>query len=352
MSMRTKQKKKMIAWYIIIGIVVLVVVVFAGFLAFKAAGRASLKKKAASESPLTITGDAGEEEVGGDDEGVITRDGKKYKYNDDVYTILCMGVDLKGTTMAEKAALGEGSQSDANFLLILDSTNKKISVLAIPRDTVTAIDVCDLSGQYYDTVETQIALQYAYGDGGELSCELMEKAVSNLLYNLPINAYISIDMNAIPVVNDAVGGVTLEALDNISADGYKYYKGETVTLQGRGARVYVQARDCNEDYSAHSRLLRQKQYLTAFMSQAIKATKEDITLPVTIYNSITDYMMTDITASEVTYLATVAMGCEFSSDNFYVVPGEQQLGDIYEEYHVDEDALYDLMLELFYIPVE
>lgn len=351
MSTRTRQKKKLIVWYVVIGIFVLIVAAFAAFLAVKAAGKNSLKNRAVSASPLTSSAML-DTETGGDGEGLISRNGVKYRFNENLYTILCMGVDVKGTTITDKAELGEGSQSDANFLLVLDSENKKISVLAIPRDTITEIDICDMFGQYFNTTETQLALQYAYGDGGAGSCQSMEKAVSNLLYNLPINAYVSIDMNAIPVVNDAVGGVTVTALEDINKGGLSVKKGQTVTLQGKQARVYVQDRDTGTDYSAYSRLMRQKQYLTAFMKQAINATKEDITLPLSLYNSITEYMITDITASEITYLATVAMGCSFSEDNFYVVPGEQQKGYIYEEYHVDEDALYDLMLEIFYIPVD
>lgn len=351
MSTRTRQKKKLIVWYVTIGIFVLIVLAFTAFLAIKAAGKNSLKNRAVTASPLTSSAML-DTETGGDGEGLISRNGVKYRFNENLYTILCMGIDAKGTTITEKAELGEGSQSDANFLLVLDSENKKISVLAIPRDTMTDIDICDVFGQYYDTVETQLALQYAYGDGGTGSCQAMEKAVSNLLYNLPIHAYVSIDMNAIPVVNDAVGGVTVTVLEDINSGGYSMKKGETVTLKGKQARVYVQERDTNVDYSAHSRLMRQKQYLTAFMKQAMSKTKEDITLPLTIYNSLTEYMITDITASEITYLATVAMGCSFSEDNFYVIPGEQQKGNYYEEYHVDEDALYDLMLEIFYTPVE
>ena len=35
----------------------------------------------------------------------------------------------------------------------------------------------------------------------------------------------------------------------------------------------------------------------------------------------------------------------------YTVPGETVMGDQYEEYYVDEDALLNLIMEVFYVPV-
>lgn len=344
------QKRKKVLKYVCIGICVLAVSVPAVFFGLRAAGRSSLRNRAAGAQILSesMTGI----ETGGEDEGLIYRDGVKYRYNENLYTVLCMGIDVRMLTLVQKAETGQGTQSDANFLLVIDNENRKISIVAIPRDTMTDIDLYDGDGQCYDTVNAQLALQYAYGDGGTLSCTAMQKAVSRMFYNIPIHAYVAIDMNVIPVVNDAVGGVTVEVLENIVNDGNPMMKGQTITLKGEQATVYVQSRDTGVDFSAQSRLMRQKQYLTAVTEQAMRATREDITLPVSVYNSIQPYMITDITSSELTYLATSAIGCDFSEDNFYVVPGEQEKGYFYEEYHVDEDALVDLILDVFYIPAE
>ena len=32
-----------------------------------------------------------------------------------------------------------------------------------------------------------------------------------------------------------------------------------------------------------------------------------------------------------------------------MVPGEQVMGDYYEEFHVDEEQFYEMILDLFYI---
>ena len=343
---KSRGRKRRILLCVLIAIFVVVVAAFTGFLVVKAMGRASLVKKAEIHVPSLISDVS--LETGAEEEGVVYRNGKKYRYNQSLITVLCMGIDSREENL-EAGEMGSGGQSDANFLLVIDEANHRLSVIAIPRDTMTDIDLYDMHGQYFDTVPAQLALQYAYGDGGELSCELMEKAVSNLMYGLPIHAYVSINMNAIQVLNDAVGGLTVEALEDISKPGLSVKKGKSVTLTGEQARTYVRTRNTEENYSAVSRLQRQKQYLLAFISKAFSAVREDLTLPLSMFHMITDYMVTDISASEVTYLATAAIGCSFTGDSFYTLPGEQRLGDYYEEFYMDEDALYDLILEVFYI---
>ena len=37
-----------------------------------------------------------------------------------------------------------------------------------------------------------------------------------------------------------------------------------------------------------------------------------------------------------------------TSDHFYVLPGRAVVTETYDEYHVDEDAMTELLLELFY----
>lgn len=348
-SKKRKIAKEKIALYTVCGIVAVILVLFLAFMIVKAVGKSNLKKNVTVSAAALET----DTEVGSDEEGLIYRDGQKYRYNEELYTILCIGVDSREETLEEGGEMGEGGQADALFLLVVDAENQKMSVIAIPRDTMTDVDVYDVFGQYYDTMQEQIALQYAFGDGGSISCELTEKAVSNLMYQLPVHAYVAINMNAIGVINDAVGGVTLEVLEDLEEDyGSLHKKGETVTLMGTEARLYVQGRNENEDFSAMNRLARQKQYLLAFVNQMIQASRQDITLPVRVYNSITDYMITDVTPSEVAYLASVAVNCSFSEEDFHMIAGEQVKGDVYEEYEVDEEALSNLILQTFYLPVE
>ena len=62
-------------------------------------------------------------------------------------------------------------------------------------------------------------------------------------------------------------------------------------------------------------------------------------------------MTTDIKADEVTYLATTAASYEFSGE-IYLLDGEAKMGDVYEEFYPDEDALHQMVIDIFYEEVQ
>lgn len=280
-------------------------------------------------------------------ENYISYNGQKYQHNDHIRTYLYMGIDKDGpVTEAEDSV--SGGQSDAMFLIVVDSEKKTISVLSINRNTMTDVDVYDKDGNFVETRELQICLQHGFGDGMRTSCQRSVDAVSNLLYGEPVSGYIAMNMDAMPMMNDSVGGVTVEVLDDLtsSSRNVSLHKGETVTLNGDEAYVYLRSRDINEFDSATERLNRQMQYIQAFVKQA--KSKDAATL-VSAYNAITDYIVTNV---DVPNLVNKLTTYEFDDSRMYTIPGETQMGEQYEEYHVDEDALYQVMLDIFYKPVE
>ncbi len=280
-------------------------------------------------------------------ENYISYNGQKYQHNDHLRTYLYMGIDKDGP-VAEAEDSVSGGQSDAMFLIVVDSEKKTISVLSINRNTMTDVDVYDKDGNFVDTRELQICLQHGFGDGMRTSCQRSVDAVSNLLYGEPVSGYIAMNMDAMPLMNDSVGGVTVEVLDDLTSPSrnVSLHKGETVTLNGDEAYVYLRSRDINEFDSATRRLNRQVQYIQAFVKQA--KSKDAATL-VSAYDAITDYIVTNV---DVPNLVNKLTTYEFDDSRMYTVPGETQMGEQYEEYHVDENALYQLMLEIFYKPVE
>ena len=175
---------------------------------------------------------------------------------------------------------------------------------------------------------------------------------SRLFYNLPIHGYAAINMSAIPMMNDAVGGVDVAVLEDLTAKDSSLVKGKTVHLMGESAFWYVKYRDTNIFGSADSRLARQKQYLNAFIAQAKSAAKQDISVVMNLYQAIAPMMTTDITMNEVAYLAPILLDYTFDSENFLMLKGETVMGKQFEEFYVDEDALYEMILEVFYEEVE
>ena len=279
----------------------------------------------------------------------IIFDGVKYAYNKDMITLLILGIDKKGTVQPSENSIS-GGQSDSLFLLALNPHKKVMNIIAIPRDSIGKVDIYQPDGTFSVTGYAQICLQHAYGDGMELSNERTMKSVSRMLYDLPIHSVTSINMGAIPDLNDAVGGVTLQSLYDITSDGYTFKTGETITLNGMGAYVYTHYRDTTRHNTASERLARQKQYLTIFANQAIEATKNDLGTVIDVYNVISDYVVTDLSIDEMTYLASEAIS--YSMGEMYSLQGNLNTSMRYERFYLDQDKLYELLISLFYEKIE
>ena len=286
--------------------------------------------------------------------GWIRYDGKTYAYNTNLLTFLVLGIDSMDEVHEAEDGLS-GGQSDAMFFLVLDPDNKDIKIIAINRNTMTDIDVYNEEGVYVGTGEAQICLQHGFGDGLEESCVRTVKTVKNLFHELPINGYISINMGAIPTVNDTVGGVTLKVKYDLPAAGQyrSLRKGDTVTLSGDDAYWYTQHRDINDDFSANERLERQLQYLIEFIPSLQERVKEDPKSIASVYNALSPYMVTDIGLNEAVYLGNEAAQYSFDSANIYQMKGESIIGRSgFEEFIYDEDGLYDLIIDVFYTEVD
>ena len=282
-------------------------------------------------------------------EGQIFHNGEIWQYNEDIMTFLCMGVDARNGVTKEKTP-GKGGQADAILLIVANPHTESIQVININRDSMTDIEVYDTDGGYAGREKRQLALQYAYGDGRVSSCELMEKAVSELFYGIPIHGYVALDMESIPTLNDSVGGVTVTVPEDMTKYKSGWSEGAEITLKGNDALLFVRER---EDESAElgtnlRRILRQKQYLAAFADRMKAKTKDDITFPITLYGKVQKHMVTSFSVDEITYLASTLLGYDFSMDNINGVPGEMAMGEKNEEYYMDDEALRNLIIETFY----
>lgn len=353
--MKIKRKIFRVLIRIAIVLIILVLLGIAVFLGLQISGRSRLYGMYKGKAPdlsravgvvegLTPEDYAGPEEAEDDwQEGDVRYQGSIYRYNKDILTFLFLGIDEKGEVEKKKAGT-DGGRSDAIFLLVLDPHTKQGTVIGINRDTMADVDRYSSTGDFLWTAKTQLAMQHAYGDGAELSCERSRDAVSRLFYDLPIHGYCAINMGAIPLINDAVGGVEVEVLEDV----WKFREGEKVLLKGEQSYHYLHDRDTKSFNSAGRRLERQKQYLRAYAAAAVEATKADITLPVKLYGTLSKYMVTDVTVDEVSYLAPRLLDYSFSPERFYSLAGETVEGGVLEEFYVDEQALYELILNVFY----
>lgn len=350
-----KNKRKKLLTALFLELAVLAATGTAVVLLIRLSGRASLLGKAEAAAPSLEPVKAQElltrEEEESWQEGWVKYHDTIYAYNEDIMTFLIMGID-KNSEAREVEEGTDGGQADALFLAVMNPHDKTIKVIGINRNTMTDIDIYNEEGAYVTTKEAQIAVQHGFGNGVEKSCEYQKKAVARLFYHLPIHGYAAINMSAIPTINDAVGGVELTVLEDLTAKDNSLKKGETIRLMGESAFWYVKYRDTKVFGSADTRLERQKQYVNAFIAAAKKAAKQDITVVINLYQAVSSMMITDITLDEAVYLATVLMDYQFEESSFYTLKGENVMGEQFEEFYVDEDALYEMILEVFYEEVK
>lgn len=353
---KKKKRRKKIVLTVAFELLIFIAIVYVAFQIVRTVGKNSLNSRAESAGPefalvevqsQTLT----EEEESIWQDGWVKHEGKIYTYNEDIMTFLFMGID-KNSDVKEVAEGTNAGQADALFLAVMNPHNKTIKVIGINRNTMADVDLYNEEGAYINTVKAQIAVQHGFGNGVEESCEYQKKAVQKLFYNLPIHGYAAINMSAIPTINDAVGGVDVTVLEDLTKKDSTLVKDARVHLMGQSAFWYVKYRDTNEFASADGRLERQKQYLNAFIGEAKKAAKKDITVALDLYKAVSPQMVTDITVDEVAYLAPILTDYRFDSDSFYMPEGETVMGEQFEEFYVDEDDLYEMILEVFYEEVE
>ena len=352
-----KRKHKVVALTVLASITGLLAAVFATFLIVGAVGKANLRSNVIAapkleNAPVVIELQPTEEEAAGWKEGWVKYDGQVYAYNEDILTFLIMGID-KTKDVKEVAEGTDGGQADALFLVVLNPHDNSLSVIGINRNTMTDVSVYDNNGAFVNTIKAQIAVQHGFGNGMEESCNYQVNAVQHLFYEMPIHGYAAINMSAIGPLTDMVGGVDVVALEDVKSGSKTVIKeGEEVHLEGDLAFAYIHNRDTKEFGSADHRLERQKQFITTYLQKVKQKTKQDISFPISVYQKIATQTVTDLTVDEMTYLVSIAKDYSFDENYLYNLKGETKQGDVFEEFYVDETDLFELILKVFYEPVE
>lgn len=275
----------------------------------------------------------------------IIVDGVKYYPRQDITTLLLMGINQEGKV--EKTAYNQATPVDMATLLIFDEATQTCKVLSLNRDMMVDMPMLNEFGKEVGVYNAQLAFSHVYGDGMEDSCENVRKTVSNLLNGVSIDYYLSLNMNAIALINDSVGGVTVNVVDDFSAVDPEIPMGE-VTLYGIHAVNFVQARWYVGDQLNLSRMERHKAYMNSFISALKVKMEEQPGFVVETYEMASPYVVTDCS---VQILGRLEQDYgDYSLGETYTIQGENILGEEFYEFYADEEALEKLILELFYAP--
>ncbi len=302
------------------------------------------------DAPVSSSGEASSVEADAPVDGreITYYNGTAYAKRENLETVLLLGVDkFEGET---PEGYLNNQQADFLLLLVMDKENETCTPIQLNRDTMTQIQILGVTGEPAGTFTGQLALAHTYGSGEEDSCENTVLAVSNLLYGMEIDHYVSLTMDGVALLNDLVGGVTVEVLDDFSGIDDSLVQGETVTLKGQQALTYVRSRGGMEDSSNLHRMERQRQYLAALQQQLKAAVQQEDGFTLDALLQLNEYMVSDCTVNQLSDLGNSLAAYQVS--DILTTPGDAQEGEEFMEFTVDEAALQQLVMEVFYEPVE
>ena len=277
--------------------------------------------------------------------------GRWYRLRDGLETCLVLGIDKFSdytATFVEGDLLND-LQSDVLLLMIEDKAAGVWTALQLNRDTMCEIRRLGISGEKTGTVFQQLCLSHTYGSGGKDSCRNSVKAVSRLLYDVPIDHYYAVTMDAIPVLNDLVGGVTVHVDDDLTAADPVLVQGTDVKLHGDQALHFVRARMSVADGTNLSRMNRQRVFLDALYTQMRTRLQNDSRFALSMANRLADYSTSDLIPEELSELAERLKDEEFRG--IQTTMGEAVEGEKYIEFYPDETRLKESVLQLFFEPV-
>jgi len=271
--------------------------------------------------------------------------GQKYDQKDNIVNILLMGVDSD----ADRVKNQQGWRSDMLMLVTLDKNTNKITCTSVPRDTRAKVYKLDGDGKIKSEVTEKINHAYAYGGGPtKFSAENAMRCTAELLacdglINVPIDYYLSIDLDGVPKLANEMGGVEVTLDQNVPEVGKK---GETVTLKGETTRKFLQNRyDMDDGETARQR--HEQQFIKS-LARSIKEMGAAEAAP-QLYDTFMKYMRTNMSVDDAVDLAKVLDDTSIDEMQFNVwTEGAPEVIDGVWYYRASQDEIIKQMLEAMY----
>lgn len=281
---------------------------------------------------------------------VLEHEGEKYYYRqNEITNYLLIGLD--NNDVNQLTVYQKGGQADFLVVLCIDRVNRTITPIMLDRDTMTEVQTYGIFGDPSGTKVMQLCLAQSYapmrGYGGTNTVKSVEK----LLHGIKIDYYVTLDIDAVPVLNDAVGGVEVTLQDDFSMYDPEMVGGEPIRLEGKQAEFFVRGRMTVADGTNLSRMTRQKEYITSFIAQFRKASEDDPNKLGEILDKISEYMETD--ASRDTLIYDAGAYEDYRWQTMKNLEGTHTIDEHrFAEFWVESASLKELVLDTWFIKEE
>ncbi len=281
-----------------------------------------------------------------EDDTTVSYNGKLYALNKNVVSVLFIGLDKKHIN--DNLGYGANGQADCIFLASIDTKNKKTTIIPISRETMVDVNLYTVEGTYAGVKHEQLCLAYAYGKTPEDCSMNVITSVKRILLGINISSYIAVDMKGIGSFTETLGGIELNSLEDILLDGKEIKSGSKLKLSGQAAIDYIRTR--GQDLAANERrMLRQKQFLTALVNKTGNEIIGNYSKIGSYYNTLSPYISTNVTLSQITYIASTCLKPNAGSAIEYkIIEGELTMGEEWVEFVPNEESVIRIILETFY----
>ena len=210
------------------------------------------------------------EDIALEDTASNLREGDIDVNNGDPLSVVLFGTDSD----AERESQARGQRSDTIMVATLNPDTEGGRIVSIPRDTRA-----EIAGR-----GTTEKINHAYAYGGPV---MAKDTVENFL-DTPIDYYISINMDGLEAIVDAVGGITVTSEDSFEQSGFSFAQGETYEMDGEMALAFSRSRKSEGAGGDSGRQMRQQQVVQAISDELLSLQT------VTNFNSILDVLSENI----------------------------------------------------------
>ena len=278
-----------------------------------------------------------------------TYNGKTYVERTGITSLLLMGVDRTDLSPVQ-TGYRAGGQADFLLLMVMDASEKKVSLLHINRDTMVDIVTLGILGKKVGTRNAQICLSHAYGANQLENGKNTVESVGNLLEGIELSQFCSINMDAMPELNDLLGGVTVTMPDDYPDLDPAYVKGARITLTGRQAYDFVHDRMTVGDGTNLSRMKRQRAYMEAVQDiLQKKLSGGDSDFVGRLFDSLGESLTTNVPKGQI--INEAAKAAKYAVQPVQQLEGTTKMGrDGHVQFYADQSWIVNWVLNTYFRP--
>lgn len=244
--------------------------------------------------------------------------------------LLFLGVDSNEERESERM----GYRSDAIIVASVDLDTREVKMLSIPRDSYT-----DVPG---NKNKDKINHAMAFGGGPKKKGNRYAVEAVEGLLGINIHYYITVDMDAVKIIVDTIGGVTIDVEREMGSDDYGLKKGQQ-KLDGYEVLIYIRNR--NAPSGDFARIGQQQRFIIALFKQIKKNGKLSDVAP--LYLKMKDKIYTDLKIDQIGALVLLLKDLESENIETFTLRGKgKRINGIYY-LEIDKAHMEDIIEKHF-----